>query len=138
MKQKLKHPFYIPGYLKVDNSMDNKQSITVVIGNAPYGTERAYSAMRFVLAALAERLTIKIFLIEDGVYVGMKNQAPADYPNDKNLLSDAMAKGAEVKACMPCCKARGLRQEDLVEGIQLGTINDMVAFVANTDKTIFF
>ncbi len=118
--------------------MDNKQSITVIVGNAPYGTERPYSALRFVLAALSEKLAIKIFLIEDGVYVGLKNQAPADYPNDKVLLSDALAKGAEVKTCIPCCKARGLRQEDLIEGIQMGTINDLVTFVTGTDKTVFF
>lgn len=118
--------------------MDNKQSITIVIGDAPYGKERPYSALRFVLAALLQEMRVNIFLIEDGVYTGMQKQAPADYPNDKDLLSDAIGKGAVVKACTPCCKARGLLQADLVNGIQLGTINDLVGFVMNSDKTIFF
>lgn len=118
--------------------MENKLSITIIIGDAPYGNERPYSALRFVLAALLQELKVNIFLIENGVYTGMKNQAPADYPNDKTLMSDALEKGASVKACIPCCKARGVTQEDLVEGIQPGTINDLVSFVVNSDKTIFF
>ncbi|OPY29135.1 MAG: DsrE/DsrF-like family protein [Methanocella sp. PtaU1.Bin125] len=118
--------------------MDKRRSITIIIGDAPYGTERAFSALRFVLAALLQELNVNIFLIENGVYTGMNKQAPADYPSDSNLLIDAIGKGAVVKACMPCCKARGITLDDLVDGIQMGTINDLVGFVVNSDRTIFF
>ncbi len=118
--------------------MVGKQSITIVIGDAPYGKERPYSALRFTVAALLQEQKVNIFLIEDGVYTGIKNQGPADYPNNRDLLKDAIEKGAEVKACIPCCKARGRSQEDLIPGIKLGTINDLVSFVLNSDKTIFF
>jgi tRNA 2-thiouridine synthesizing protein D len=118
--------------------MESRQSITIVIGDAPYGKERPFSALRFTIAALLQEHKINIFLIEDGVYTGMKNQAPADYPNNKDLLKDAIEKGADVKACIPCCKSRGVAPEDLILGIKQGTINDLVSFVLNSDKTIFF
>ncbi len=118
--------------------MVNDRSITIIIGDAPYGKERPYSALRFTIAALLQEQTLNLFLIEDGVYVGLKGQGPADYPNDRDLLEEAIARGTVVKACIPCCKARGLTQEDLVPGITMGTVNDLASFVINSDKTIFF
>ena len=120
------------------SELEHKQSLTIIIGDSPYGCERPYSALRFILAALLDKLKTNIFLIEDGVYLGIKNQSPAEYPNKANLLQEALTMGAEVKACGPCCKARGVSQEDVIEGIRLATIHDLIYFVMHSDKTIFF
>ncbi|ADN36783.1 DsrE family protein [Methanolacinia petrolearia DSM 11571] len=118
--------------------MSVNQRITVVIGDAPYGNERPFSALRFTVAALIEEMEVNIFLIENGVYLGIKDQAPSDYPSHENLLVEAYENGANIKACGPCCKARGLTQECLLEGIQMATIHDLVDFVVQSEKTIFF
>lgn len=120
------------------SEFENKGSLTIIIGDSPYGCERPYSALRFTLAALLDEVKTNIFLIEDGVYLGIKNQSPAEYPNKENLLQEALTMGAEVKACGPCCKARGVLQEDVIEGIKLATIHDLIYFVIHSDKTIFF
>lgn len=41
--------------------MSVNQRITVVIGDAPYGNERPFSALRFTVAALIEEMEVNIF-----------------------------------------------------------------------------
>ncbi|MCS3900692.1 DsrE/DsrF/TusD sulfur relay family protein [Methanococcus voltae] len=110
---------------------------TVIITTAPYGQERAYSALRFALTALVEGIDVNIFLLEDAVYVAKGTQNPVDVPNYLELLTGAIDAGAVVKACGPCSKARGV-SEDLVEGVQLATMHDLVDFVKDADRTITF
>jgi len=111
---------------------------TVIVTTAPYGHERAYSALRFALASLLEGIDVNIFLIEDGVYLAKKFQSPSEVPNYLEYLKNCIESGAVVKACGPCCRARGLREEDLIEGVNLGTIHDLVEFVKESDKVITF
>lgn len=111
---------------------------TVIITTAPYGQERAYSALRFALTSLLEDIEINIFLLEDGVYVAKNNQNPAEVPNYLEYLENCIEAGAVVKVCGPCCKARGLNEQDLIEGVQLATMHDLVAFVKESDKVITF
>ena len=111
---------------------------TVIITTAPYGQERAYSALRFALTSLLEGININIFLLEDGVYVAKTSQNPAEVPNYLEYLKNCIEAGAVVKACGPCSKARGLCEEDLVDGVQLATMHDLVAFTKESDKVITF
>ena len=111
---------------------------TVVITEAPYGRERAYTALRFALTALVEGHKVNIFLIQDGVYVAKKSQSPAEFPSYLNYLEEAIKEGANVKLCTPCSKARGLKSEDFFEGPEMGAMPDLVRWVAESDKTVTF
>jgi len=111
---------------------------TVIIADAPYGKERAFSALRFALTALLEGIDVNIFLLEDGVFVAKKGQNPANVPNYLELLENAIDAGAVVKACGPCGRARGLSDEDIVSGVTFGTMNDLTAFVKESDRVLNF
>ena len=111
---------------------------TVIITTAPYGQERAYSALRFALTSLLEGIDVNIFLLEDGVYVAKTSQNPAEVPNYLEYLKNCIEAGAVVKACGPCSKSRGLSEDDLVDGVQLATMHDLVAFVKESDNVITF
>jgi tRNA 2-thiouridine synthesizing protein D len=121
-------------------------SITVVIGEPPYGKERVYSAFRFALAARFEGHPINIFLLEDAVFAAKAGQKPADIqglldarmPNCGDLLSEVIKQGAVVKACGVCINERGLKQEDLLDGVQVASMYDLVQWVAESDKSICF
>ncbi|MEO2241272.1 MAG: DsrE/DsrF/TusD sulfur relay family protein [Euryarchaeota archaeon] len=112
--------------------------ITVIISEAPYGRERAYSALRFALTALLEGEDVRIFLIEDGVYVAKEGQDPDEMPDHLELLRQCIEQGAEVKACGPCSKARGITEDDLIDGVELATMHDLVSWVRESDNVIFF
>jgi len=114
-------------------------NFTVVIYDAPYNKERALSALRFAFTADLEGHKIHIWLSENGVYLAKKNQNPPQgLTNYEQLLTDLIKSGTEVKACIVCTKARGLTPSELLDGVKLATIHDLVEWTVNSDKTITF
>ena len=53
-------------------------------------------------------------------------------------LRESSKGGVEVKACVVCAEARGIKQEELFEGAKLATVHDLVEWTANSDKVITF
>jgi len=114
-------------------------SICVVIGQAPYTAERPYTAMRFVNTALLDGHSVKLFLVEDGIFAALNTQDPTEYPNVKDWIVQGFETGnLEIKACGVCMKARGITEEQFVDGVKTGTMHDLVAYVAECDKALFF
>ncbi len=72
--------------------------LTIVVQDAPYGSEKAYNALRYTSALLANQVAVKLFLLADGVGVAKRNQkTPAGYYNIADMLSQLIAKGVKVK-----------------------------------------
>jgi tRNA 2-thiouridine synthesizing protein D len=107
---------------------------TVLITHAPYGQEKPFTALRFVQAAFAHK--VNIFLIEDGVYVAKKGQK-ADV-RVEDMLKDAIRSGVTVKLCGNCMEARGLSQDELVDGAETGKMKELVEWVDRSDKVLTF
>lgn len=114
-------------------------SISVIIGQAPYTAERPYTGLRFVNTALLDGHSVKLFLMEDGIFVALKKQNPSEYPNLREWLEQGIETGSlEVKACGVCMKARGVDEADMVPGIKAASMHELVAWVAECDKSLFF
>jgi tRNA 2-thiouridine synthesizing protein D len=120
-------------------------AITVVLGDPPYGTQRPYTALRFSLAALREGHQANLFLLEDAVFAAKREQQPPDMPvgdagmpNCEELLQAAIQEGLRVKACTVCCVERGLKLEEITEGVDRGSMIDLVNWVVESDRTVFF
>ncbi len=112
---------------------------TIIINEAPYQKERAYTALRFARTAVFEGHITRIFLIENGVYIAKKDQKPAsDQPNFGAFLEDLIKDGQEVKACVVCIKARGIVESELISGVKVVALNDLVEWTATSDKVIVF
>jgi len=125
---------------------EDKATITLAVGEAPYGRERLYTALRFVLASLVGGHSVNLFLFEDAVFAAKKGQNPPELPslleheampNCGQLLGAAVSYGASVKLCGVCATERGLSQEELIDGVTLGTIHDLVDWVVGADKAVF-
>lgn len=110
---------------------------TIVIGDGGYTAERPYTMLRFAYTALLEGHKINIFLVEDGIFVGKKNQDPATYDNIGKWMTDVISEGANVKACGVCMKARGLAEDELMEGIEKTTMNGFVQMCEEADNVLF-
>ena len=54
------------------------------------------------------------------------------------FLQDLITDGQEVKACMACIKARGIDERELIEGVRIATLAELVEWTANSDKVIVF
>ena len=72
--------------------------LTIVIQDAPYGSEKAYNALRYAGALLVQQVSANLFLLADGVGVAKRNQqTPTGYYNTADMLSQLIAKGVKVK-----------------------------------------
>lgn len=71
---------------------------TIIIQDAPYGTEKTYNALRYASALVVHQVAVNVFLLGDGVAVAKRNQkTPTGYYNTANMLSELIAKGVKVK-----------------------------------------
>jgi len=116
---------------------DKIKTFTIVIGDGAYTSERPYTMLRFAFTSLLEGHKINIFLVEDGVFVGKKNQNPSSYDNLEKWLMDVIEEGGVVKACGVCTKARGVAAEELIPGIEITTMNGFVIMCVEADNVLF-
>ena len=116
---------------------EKKKTFTIVIADGAYTTERPYTMLRFAYTALLEGHKINIFLVEDGIFVGKKNQNPSTYDNVGKWLKDVIEEGAKVLACGVCMKARGVFDEELIDGISKTTMNGFLSMCEEADNILF-
>lgn len=110
-----------------------------ILNEAPYGNERAYNALRLA-ATLAgkEGQSVRLFLLADAVTCAKSGQkVPEGYYNIQLMLGKVLRKG-EVALCGTCMDARGLRDEELIEGAQHGTLAQLADWTAEADKVLVF
>ena len=116
--------------------------ILFIINDAPYGSEKAYNALRLVSALQITKKSdteVTIFLMSDAVACGVIHQStPQGYYNIESMLKAAIEKGAKVKACTTCLKARGMYELKMIEGVEAGGMSDLATWVQESDKIVTF
>lgn len=116
-------------------------SILFVINDAPYGSEKAYNALRLALQIKkdAPETVVRIFLMADAVLCSLPGQkTPEGYYNIERFLKGLMGKGCVVKLCGTCMDARGLTEVKLVEGAMRSNLAELSAWVIDSDKVMTF
>ena len=116
---------------------EKRKTFTIIIADGAYTKERPFTMLRFAYTALLEGHKINIFLVEDGIFVGKKNQDPSTYDNIGKWMTDVISEGAKVKACGVCMKARGIAEDELMEGIERTTMNGFVEMCEEADNVLF-
>jgi uncharacterized protein involved in oxidation of intracellular sulfur len=117
------------------------QKILIVVNDGPYGTEKAYNAMRLANQIVKdhEQVEVRIFLMADAVTCSLANQnTPNGYYNIERMMKFAISKGAKVKICGSCMDARGVRNAELVKGAEPGTMAEFTGWVVDSDKVVSF
>jgi uncharacterized protein involved in oxidation of intracellular sulfur len=114
-------------------------TITIIIQDPPYGTEKAWNALRLAQALLTQETRLNLFLLGDSVGMAkMGQEIPAGYYNLGKMLEQLADRGVEVKACATCCKARGLKAEDLIKGVVIGGMSDLARWTKESKQVITF
>jgi uncharacterized protein involved in oxidation of intracellular sulfur len=115
--------------------------VLIIINDAPYGTEKAYNALRLAMALQKEHADaeVRVFLMADAVTCALPSQTtPQGYYNIERMLKAVINKGGQVKACGTCSDARGLKSLTLIEGIEISTMVQLTQWVVDSDKVITF
>lgn len=116
-------------------------NVLLIINESPYGSERAWNALRLATALQQEvpDTRIRIFLLSDGVYAALpEHHRPEGSYNIGQMLANLIANGAEVLACITCTDQRGLWASKLIEGVQPGSMVELAYWTAEADKVMVF
>ena len=115
--------------------------ILIIINDAPYGTEKAYNALRLAMTIPKEKpdIELTVFLMADAVGCAIPNQITAQgYYNIGRMLKSVLNKGGKAKCCGTCLDARGLASVHLIEGTEKSTMQELTQLTINADKVITF
>jgi uncharacterized protein involved in oxidation of intracellular sulfur len=115
--------------------------VLLIINDAPYGTEKAYNALRLAMALQGEHsdVELRIFLMADAVTCALPDQStPQGYYNIERMLKSIISKGGQVKACGTCSQARGIEGLRLIDGVEISTMSQLKNWVVESDKVLTF
>jgi len=111
-----------------------------ILNDPPYGTERCYNALRLAHTLLKKEpeAEITVFLMADAVVAARQGQkTPDGYYNMERMLKRVLAKGA-VLLCGTCMDARGMTDEDVMDGARRSTMDELGEATLAADRVLVF
>lgn len=116
-------------------------TVLIVINDAPYGTEKAYNALRIAMTLQKNHpgILVNIFLLADAVACALPGQkTPSGFYNIERMLKSVLHNKGSVKACGGCSEARGVAQLKFIEGVELSNMNEFTQWIVDADKVLTF
>jgi uncharacterized protein involved in oxidation of intracellular sulfur len=113
----------------------------IVLNDPPYGTERSYNGLRLAgnLLKTDETLQLSVFLMGDAVACAKSGQTtPNGYYNLERMLKMVLGKRGRVLICGSCMDARGLRDEEILEGGSRSSLDELTNLTLAADKMLVF
>ncbi len=117
------------------------QKILIIINDAPYGTEKAYNALRMAMTLQKEHAEaqVNIFLLADAVFCALPGQnTPNGYYNIERMIKIVLRNGGQVKSCGGCSEARGIDKLPFIAGVHLSNMKEFTQWTVEADKVLSF
>lgn len=114
--------------------------ILIILSDPPYGTERSYNGLRLARAILKSKpdLDLTVFLMADAVACAKQGQkVPSGYYNMELMVKSILRHG-HVLLCGTCMDARGLTEEEVVEGTQRSTMDALTEITLEAERVMVF
>lgn len=110
----------------------------IIINDPPYGTERLYNGLRLAHALLKRDAEVTVFLMGDAVSGAKTGQkTPDGYYNAERMVKRVTTKG-KVLLCGTCMDARGLTEDEVVQGAERSTMDALAEATVEADKLLVF
>ena len=110
----------------------------LILNDPPYGTERSYNGLRLAKALAGKGTEVSVFLMADAVSCAKAGQKlPSGYYN-LELMLKSVARRGQVLVCGTCMDARGLTDEELLEGAQRSTMDVLAELTITADHVLVF
>ncbi|WP_029131822.1 DsrE/DsrF/TusD sulfur relay family protein [Sedimenticola selenatireducens] len=110
----------------------------LILNDPPYGTERSFNGLRLAKALAGEKVEVSLFLMADAVACAKAGQkVPQGYYN-LELMVKSVARTGEVLCCGTCMDARGLADDELVEGARRSTMKELAEQTVAADRVLVF
>lgn len=115
-----------------------RKTLTLALLKGPYSSDSAELALRLASKAKEKGHNVNVFLYIDGVWNAHLEQNPENQTNIAQLLKETFLAGVDVKICVRCGKARGLREGDIIPGLHFVTLQQLTRWIAESDKVLAF
>lgn len=112
-----------------------------ILNEPPYGTERIYNGLRLAhaMAKKDPACAFTVFLMGDAVGGARKGQkTPEGYYNLERMLKRFAAGAHKVLLCGACMDARGLTEDDLMDGARRSSMDELAEETLAADKVLVF
>jgi uncharacterized protein involved in oxidation of intracellular sulfur len=116
-------------------------STLFILNDPPYGTERCYNALRLASTLLKQdpKAAITVFLMADAVVAARKGQkTPEGYYNMERMLKRVIVGKGAVLLCGTCMDARGMAEDDMMDGARRSTMDELAAATLVADRVLVF
>ena len=111
----------------------------LLLNDPPYGTERSYNALRLAGSLSKAGTSVRVFLIGDAASCAKRGQkVPAGYYNLELMLRNIARNNGEIGVCGSCMDARGLSDDDIVEGAHRSSMDELTQWAVDADKVLVF
>ena len=111
----------------------------MIVNDQPYGSERPYNALRLAgELAKREQVDLRVFLLGDAVACAISGQQLPDGHYHLDRMLKPLVRRGEVGCCGTCLDARGMSEEQLVDGARRSTLEELTDWTLWADKTLVF
>jgi uncharacterized protein involved in oxidation of intracellular sulfur len=127
--------------ITAEAGLDNEETMkaAIIINDPPYGTERVYNALRLAHALQKKEHEVTVFLMADAVTAAKAGQkTPDGYYNVERMLRRVIAGKGEVLLCGTCMDARGMTDDDVMDGARRSSMDALATATIEADKVIVF
>ena len=115
-------------------------NVLFIVNGPPYGSELPFNALRLA-GTLAKRddVQVRMFLMGDAVVSATDGQRlPDGYYHLDRMLRSLHRKDGEIGCCGTCLDARGITEEQLVEGASRSSMEQLADWTLDADKVLTF
>ncbi len=110
----------------------------LILNDPPYGTERSYNGLRLAKALAGKGAEVAVFLMADAVACAKAGQkVPKGYYNLELMVKSIIRKG-ELLLCGTCMDARGLTDDELVEGARRSTMDELAERTLAAERVLVY
>lgn len=114
-------------------------TVLVIFNHQPFdGSDVTWNALRLVHQAQATGLAARIFLMNEAIDLARVQEPPAGGEDLHGMLMQAVADGAEAKLCKTCIGRCSVNPAPFAPEVQVGTMPELVDWVATSDKVLTF
>lgn len=114
--------------------------LLILLADSPFQHESVDHTVEISRAAVRKGHRVSVYLMMDGVYTPVKTQngEPFKTSSVSERFTELVEEGVEVSACRVCMGLRGVREDDLPEGVDVGGVFDLSEMVADSDVVLSF
>lgn len=110
----------------------------ILLCESPFQNESMDHALNLSKTALEKGHDVDIYLMMDGIYGPITSQSGEPFHMDSmsNRFKELVGLGSTISGCRVCMELRGVSEEMIPEGVDIGGIFDLGEMVAEADVVL--